>query len=203
MVRRERAAVGGVRVRSGGAGGRPAPLAGQGRAAQGVDGEAGEQVGGVAGEAVTSRAALAVEALERREHRLDRRAAPGDQRVADLLPVRQHGDVLVAAVQDAEGPLGAAELVVEMLGGEAAVTLAARRSAPTTEVGAGSQARGQHLLDLIDRHAPARGLAEPPIEQGRSTLVLVPIPPPAEGPHAHPQDLRRLRLAQPALLQRP
>jgi uncharacterized oxidoreductase len=56
MVRRERASVGGVRVRSGGAGGRPAPLAGQGRAAQVVDGEAGEQVGGVAGEAVTSRA---------------------------------------------------------------------------------------------------------------------------------------------------
>jgi hypothetical protein len=77
-----------------------------------------------------------------------------------------------------------AQLVVEMLGREAAVTLAIQ---------------GQHLVDLIDRHPPAGGLAEPSIEQARGAFAVVAIPPAPEGPLAHPQDLGGLGLAQPAL----
>jgi hypothetical protein len=78
-----------------------------------------------------------------------------------------------------------AQLVVEMPGGEAAVKLAIQ---------------GQHLVDLVDRHPPGGRLAEPSIEQAGGAFVLVALPPAAKGPLAHAQDLRRLRLAQPALL---
>ena len=78
-----------------------------------------------------------------------------------------------------------AQLVVEMLDREAAVALAVQ---------------GQHLLHLVDRHPPCRRLAEASIVQAVQTGLVVAITPAAEGPLAHPQDLRRLRLAQLALL---
>jgi len=78
-----------------------------------------------------------------------------------------------------------AQLVVEVLGGEPAVALAVQ---------------AQHLLQLVDRHLFGRGLAEPSIQQAARTLVFVPVPPAAEGPLAHAQDLGGRGLAQPALL---
>jgi len=77
-----------------------------------------------------------------------------------------------------------APLVVEMLGGEAAVALAIQ---------------AQHLVDLIDRHPSGGRLAEPSIEQALEPIGVVAVPPTAEGPLAHAQDLRRLGLTQPAL----
>jgi hypothetical protein len=81
-----------------------------------------------------------------------------------------------------------AQLVVEVLGGETAVALAIQ---------------GQHRLDLVDRHPPGGRLAEPSIEQAGGAVVLVAIPPAAEGPLAHAQDLGGFRLAQLALLPAP
>ena len=81
-----------------------------------------------------------------------------------------------------------AQLVVEVLGGEAAVALAIE---------------GQHLVHLVERHAPGRRLAEPPIAQALRARRVVALPPAAEAALAHAQDLRGLRLAQPALLPAP
>ncbi len=54
----------------------------------------------------------------------------------------------------------------------------------------------QHALDLLHRGAPARRLADPPVDQPRRTLVAPPIAPAAKGPLRDPQHLGRLLLAQ-------
>ena len=78
-----------------------------------------------------------------------------------------------------------AQLGVEVLGGEPAVALAVQ---------------AQHRVHLVDRHALGRSFAEPVFGETLELLGLVAIPPAAEAPLAHAQDLGGLRLAQPTLL---
>jgi hypothetical protein len=73
------------------------------------------------------------------------------------------------------------QLVVEVSGREAAVVL-------TVEAHYG--------VHLVHRHPSGRGLAQPPVEQPRRPFAFIAIPPAAERALAHPQDLRRLGLAQ-------
>ena len=53
-----------------------------------------------------------------------------------------------------------------------------------------------HPVDLVDRHTLGRGLAKAPVKQAIQTLILMAAPPTPKRPLAHPQDLRRLKLAQ-------
>ena len=47
-----------------------------------------------------------------------------------------------------------------------------------------------------ERNPLARGLTKPPVKQPGLALILITLPPTAERPLAHPQQLRRLRLAE-------
>ena len=73
------------------------------------------------------------------------------------------------------------QLLVEVLGREVPV---ARLEQP------------QHIQHLVDPHAPGRGPAQAPVVETFRPLGLVAVPPTPEGPLRHPQDLRRLALAQ-------
>jgi hypothetical protein len=123
---------------------------------------------------------------------------PGQRPARALLAVRRAAGRLrhqAGGLQPELGPGVAehetvvlAQLVVEVLGGESAVALAIE---------------GQHVVHLVDRHPPARALAEPPVEQTRHAFAPIPVPPAPEGPLAHAQNLGGFRLAQPARLPAP
>ena len=77
------------------------------------------------------------------------------------------------------------QVLVEMLGGEARVAL---------------PIEPPDLVGLVLRHRPARATPETPVQQPVLALLLEPPRPAPDRALAHPNDLRRLKLAQPASL---
>src|SRR5271166_5602976 len=72
-------------------------------------------------------------------------------------------------------------MLVEVLDREALVALAIK---------------SLHLLGPVDGNPLARRLAKPPIDKSGLAFLLIPALPAPERPLAHPQELRRLLLAQ-------
>jgi hypothetical protein len=77
------------------------------------------------------------------------------------------------------------ELLVEVLDGEALVRLLIQRA---------------HTLELVLGRPPGRRLADPAVDQAVGPVLLVALPPTAQGPFADPERRRRLAMAQPTPL---
>ena len=82
-------------------------------------------------------------------------------------------------------PVIAHQVLVEMLDREAPI-------ARSVEL--------QHAADPVHRNPPRRGRPQTPVVKPLKTFLLITAPPATERPLAHPQNLRRLRLAQLAAL---
>lgn len=82
-------------------------------------------------------------------------------------------------------PVIADQVLVEVLHREPLVALAVKP---------------QHPIHFVHRHPLGRGLAEPAVQEPVEPLLPVAVPPAPERALAHPQQVRRVGLAQSALL---